>query len=316
MVGCFSGLTVSHMASLIVEKHQSINSNQPTVYVCVSNCTDAQREELQHTISSMGCNSKHGSVVSVLETTRKRKKQKQRGILCLCLFDDVISCLFVSLIFIKRQWEEEALPHWFTIYKVKWQIFLNEKMLVVDSKFLGTLVLYQHAVNQVCPLRSSLHMNIIICWKWLPPHQVFRKAITRKGPRWDLYNCKKYPKARICGATKVSRTLSVEWKHRESVTDHTAYLVTVCVCCVDVKLIQEVFQSLDGGDKRLQKVRVILLIPRCSMSAVSNPVDFMLQENGGSKLCTAEKPKTALIKPICYILLCTQNAYCLWALNI
>ncbi|XP_037531522.1 putative methyltransferase NSUN7 [Nematolebias whitei] len=104
MVGCFSGLTVSHMASLIVEKHKSTNSNQPTVYVCVSNCTDAQREELQHTISTMGCD--------------------------------------------------------------------------------------------------------------------------------------------------------------------------------NVKLIQEVFQSLDGGDKRLQKVRVILLIPRCSVSAVSNPVDFMLQENG------------------------------------
>lgn len=56
MVGCFSGLTVSHTASLIAEKGNS--NNQHTVYVCVSNCTDAQREELQLTIATMGCKSK------------------------------------------------------------------------------------------------------------------------------------------------------------------------------------------------------------------------------------------------------------------
>ncbi|XP_047440845.1 putative methyltransferase NSUN7 isoform X2 [Mugil cephalus] len=53
MVGYFSGLTVSHTASLIAEKGNS--NNQHTVYVCVSNCTDAQTEELHLTISAMGC---------------------------------------------------------------------------------------------------------------------------------------------------------------------------------------------------------------------------------------------------------------------
>ena len=77
---------------------------------------------------------------------------------------------------------------------------------------------------------------------------------------------------------------------RKRVTDHTAYLSIECVCCLDVKLIQEVFQSLDSGDKRLQKVRVILLIPRCSVSAVSNPVEFILHENGGSNIQKSHKP--------------------------
>ncbi|KAI4819002.1 hypothetical protein KUCAC02_004284 [Chaenocephalus aceratus] len=54
--------------------------------------------------------------------------------------------------------------------------------------------------------------------------------------------------------------------------------------CRNVKLIPEVFQSLDSDDKRLQKVRVILLNPKCSVSAVSNPVDFILQENGDTEL--------------------------------
>ncbi|XP_044060732.1 putative methyltransferase NSUN7 isoform X2 [Siniperca chuatsi] len=54
--------------------------------------------------------------------------------------------------------------------------------------------------------------------------------------------------------------------------------------CKNVKLIPEDFQSLGCGDKRLQKVRVILLIPKCSVSAVSNPVEFILQENGDTDL--------------------------------
>ncbi|XP_008291378.1 putative methyltransferase NSUN7 [Stegastes partitus] len=108
MVGSFSGLTVSHTASLIAGKHKSNSNNQPTVYVCVSDCTNSHRAELQLAVSTMGCK--------------------------------------------------------------------------------------------------------------------------------------------------------------------------------NVKLILEVFQSLDGGDKRLQKVRVILLTPKCSMSAVSNPVEFILQENGDMNL--------------------------------
>ncbi|XP_056239677.1 putative methyltransferase NSUN7 [Seriola aureovittata] len=108
MVGCFSDLTVCHIASLIAEKHKTNCKNLPTVYVCVSDRTDAQREDLQQAISAMGCK--------------------------------------------------------------------------------------------------------------------------------------------------------------------------------NVKLIPGVFESLDGGDKRLQKVRVILLTPKCSVSAVSNPVEFILQENGDPDL--------------------------------
>ncbi|KAG8004049.1 putative 28S rRNA (cytosine-C(5))-methyltransferase [Nibea albiflora] len=55
MVGCFSGLTVSHTASLIAEKHKAISNNQPTVYVCVSDHTSAQREELQQAVAAMDC---------------------------------------------------------------------------------------------------------------------------------------------------------------------------------------------------------------------------------------------------------------------
>lgn len=65
MVGRFSGLTVSHTASLISEKHKANSDYQPTVYVCVSECTSAQREELQQTVTAMGCKSTHKMDVSV-----------------------------------------------------------------------------------------------------------------------------------------------------------------------------------------------------------------------------------------------------------
>ncbi|XP_041800623.1 putative methyltransferase NSUN7 [Chelmon rostratus] len=55
MVGSFSGLTVSHTASLIAAKHEANGKNQPTVYVCVGDCTSGQREELQQIVTAMGC---------------------------------------------------------------------------------------------------------------------------------------------------------------------------------------------------------------------------------------------------------------------
>ncbi|XP_034739000.1 putative methyltransferase NSUN7 isoform X1 [Etheostoma cragini] len=55
MVGFFSGLTVSHTASLIAEKHKANSNDQPTVYICVSDRTNAEREELQQTATAMGC---------------------------------------------------------------------------------------------------------------------------------------------------------------------------------------------------------------------------------------------------------------------
>ncbi|KAG9263776.1 putative methyltransferase NSUN7 [Astyanax mexicanus] len=54
--------------------------------------------------------------------------------------------------------------------------------------------------------------------------------------------------------------------------------------CSDVKLLFESFNDVDVGDARLQKVRIVLLTPQCSLSAVSNPVDFLLQENGDTEL--------------------------------
>uniref|UniRef100_UPI00398EF601 putative methyltransferase NSUN7 n=1 Tax=Pristiophorus japonicus TaxID=55135 RepID=UPI00398EF601 len=54
--------------------------------------------------------------------------------------------------------------------------------------------------------------------------------------------------------------------------------------CKNIKLIPQRFMDIEPIDPRLQKVKVILLVPQCSASGVSNPVEFILNERGDTTL--------------------------------
>ncbi|XP_069780910.1 putative methyltransferase NSUN7 isoform X3 [Narcine bancroftii] len=54
--------------------------------------------------------------------------------------------------------------------------------------------------------------------------------------------------------------------------------------CINIKLIPQRFVDIEPLDPRLQKVKVILLVPLCSASGVSNPVEFILNERGDTTL--------------------------------
>lgn len=177
MAGCFSGLTVVHTASLIAEKNIVNGNHQPTVYVCVPDHTDAQREELKQTLDAMDCKSRHNR--------------------CGCLRE----CFYLKKKTLKQK--------------------LSKKM---------TQILYAHSVS----LSSYL----------------FEKSTSEK-----MLILLKMPLLKIFFLKEVSST--------------------------DVKLIPQDFQFLDCGDWRLQRLRIILLTPNCSLSAVSNPVERILQENRG-----------------------------------
>ncbi|KAL6088317.1 hypothetical protein STEG23_015078 [Scotinomys teguina] len=49
--------------------------------------------------------------------------------------------------------------------------------------------------------------------------------------------------------------------------------------CQNIEILPETFVSIDSKDHRLQNVKVILLLPRCSGLGVSNPVEFILNEH-------------------------------------
>ncbi|KAG1934613.1 S-adenosyl-L-methionine-dependent methyltransferases superfamily protein [Pimephales promelas] len=54
--------------------------------------------------------------------------------------------------------------------------------------------------------------------------------------------------------------------------------------CKNVKLLPVSLECVDVCDVRLQEVRVALVMPACSLSAVSNPVDYIMQENRDPRL--------------------------------
>ncbi|XP_011361077.1 putative methyltransferase NSUN7 isoform X1 [Pteropus vampyrus] len=49
--------------------------------------------------------------------------------------------------------------------------------------------------------------------------------------------------------------------------------------CKNIEILHETFLNIESKDIRLQKVKVILLLPRCSGLGVSNPVEFILNEH-------------------------------------
>uniref|UniRef100_A0A452EP74 NOP2/Sun RNA methyltransferase family member 7 n=1 Tax=Capra hircus TaxID=9925 RepID=A0A452EP74_CAPHI len=54
--------------------------------------------------------------------------------------------------------------------------------------------------------------------------------------------------------------------------------------CKNIEILHETFMKLELKDHRLQKVKVILLLPRCSRLGVSNPVEFILNEHEDTDL--------------------------------
>ncbi|KFP24674.1 Putative methyltransferase NSUN7, partial [Colius striatus] len=54
--------------------------------------------------------------------------------------------------------------------------------------------------------------------------------------------------------------------------------------CKNIQLLPEDFTEIGPTDSRLEKAKVILLLPRCSALGVGNPIDFILHEHGDAGL--------------------------------
>nr|XP_003471595.1 putative methyltransferase NSUN7 [Cavia porcellus] len=54
--------------------------------------------------------------------------------------------------------------------------------------------------------------------------------------------------------------------------------------CKNIEILGETFVNIESKDPRLQKVKVILLLPRCSGAGISNPVEFILNEHEDTDL--------------------------------
>ncbi|KAK1798634.1 hypothetical protein P4O66_006927, partial [Electrophorus voltai] len=84
----------------------------------------------------------------------------------------------------------------------------------------------------------------------------------------------------VCGGE-----LSFDQKHELQEVLSSMACSSKCVCvCAYVKLLPEALRAVSVSDVRVQRVQVILLMPHCSLSALSNPLDYILQESGDTEL--------------------------------
>ncbi|XP_069832597.1 putative methyltransferase NSUN7 [Dendropsophus ebraccatus] len=54
--------------------------------------------------------------------------------------------------------------------------------------------------------------------------------------------------------------------------------------CRNIKMLKESFTDIEPSDIRLQKAKIILLLPQCSGSGIGDPVEFILHEHGDTAL--------------------------------
>lgn len=63
---------------------------------------------------------------------------------------------------------------------------------------------------------------------------------------------------------------------------HTAYCFHAH-SRVDVRVLSEQFCDLDEWDGMVQRLKVIVVLPQCSLSALNDPVNTIHSEHGGMK---------------------------------
>lgn len=51
---------------------------------------------------------------------------------------------------------------------------------------------------------------------------------------------------------------------------------------IDARVLSEAFCGLGEGDAAVQRLKVILVLPQCSSSALSDPVPTIHSEHGGT----------------------------------
>ncbi|XP_069600657.1 putative methyltransferase NSUN7 [Ranitomeya imitator] len=80
-----------------------------------------------------------------------------------------------------------------------------------------------------------------------------------------------YSNIYVCGVQSESR--------REDMMNLFHYME-----CRNIKILKENFTHIESSDPRLQKAKLILLLPQCSGSGISDPVEFIIHEHGDTSL--------------------------------
>ncbi|XP_063777100.1 putative methyltransferase NSUN7 isoform X2 [Pseudophryne corroboree] len=137
---------------------------------------------------------------------------------------------------------------------------LNNMEMFIDYKLLLQEKSHNLAVHLVKPL-LSVNDDIIVA-NPCPGFTLAHMSVLTSQLACNIY---------ICGVKSESR--------REELLELFTNLE-----CQNIKMLKENFTDIDPSDPRLQKAKVILLLPQCSGSGLSDPVEFVLNEHGDTAL--------------------------------
>uniref|UniRef100_A0A8I5YC52 NOP2/Sun RNA methyltransferase family member 7 n=1 Tax=Rattus norvegicus TaxID=10116 RepID=A0A8I5YC52_RAT len=168
--------------------------------------------------------------------------------------------------------------------KVKSIAYLNDKVFAVDQHCFNVLIFPSHFKRELLNIDLIKDYKLIFQDKSrsLAVHSV--KALINMDDDILMVNTGSwYTVAHMSiltsGNTSKIFVCGIESEEKDS----DAKKLFTKMGCENIEILHETFLSIEPKDQRLQNVKVILLLPRCSSLGVSNPVEFILNEHEVAK---------------------------------
>ncbi|KAK2865598.1 hypothetical protein Q7C36_001654 [Tachysurus vachellii] len=141
------------------------------------------------------------------------------------------------------------------------QELVDKTTLLMDH----TLIIQEKSRSlAVCALRPLMAQNTDI----LIAGSFSAHTVAHVGVQASVFSNHVY----VCG-------LPADSAHREELQAALSL-----IGCKNIRLLPEQFSELHEGDTRLQKVRVVLVLPRCTASALADPIAHIINEDGDRNL--------------------------------
>nr|XP_012330342.1 putative methyltransferase NSUN7 isoform X3 [Aotus nancymaae] len=164
-------------------------------------------------------------------------------------------------------------------HKVKSVLHIDDKVFAVDQHCYDVLIFPSHLKNDLINIDLFKDYKLIFQDKSrsLAVHSV--KALLNVDDDILMVNTSSwYTVAHMSVLTNNTSKVFVCGAQSQAKDPDLKTLFTK-MGCKNIEILRELFINIESKDHRLQKVKVILLLPRCSGLGVSNPVEFILNEH-------------------------------------
>nr|XP_039324457.1 putative methyltransferase NSUN7 [Saimiri boliviensis boliviensis] len=165
-------------------------------------------------------------------------------------------------------------------HKVKSVLHIDDKVFAVDQHCYDVLIFPSHLKNDLINIDLFKDYKLIFQDKSrsLAVHSV--KALLNMDDDILMVNTGSwYTVAHMSVLTNNNTSKVFVCGVQSQAKDPDLKTLFTKMGCKNIEILRELLINIESKDHRLQKVKVILLLPRCSGLGVSNPVEFILNEH-------------------------------------